>query len=156
MRWLYLLLWIVLTLAVGGISGYLTAGSVDGWYRTLVRPSFAPPNWVFGPVWTLLYLIMGIAVWLATSATTGPLRNRIIIVFLVQLSLNFLWSLIFFNRHEIGLALIEVLVMWIAIAASAWLFAQCSRIAALMMLPYLAWVTFASALNAGFWWLNRK
>lgn len=156
MRWLYLLFWILLTLGVGGISGYMTTGSVDGWYRTLVRPSFAPPNWVFGPVWTLLYLMMGVAVWLASSAATGPLRNRIIVVFLVQLSLNFFWSLIFFNRHQIGFALIEVVVMWLAIAASAWLFAQSSRAAAFMMLPYLAWVTFATALNAGFWWLNRK
>lgn len=156
MRWLALVFWVFLSLGVGGISGYLTAGSVNGWYRTLVRPSFTPPDWLFGPVWTLLYLMMGIAAWLATSAAAGPLRNRILLVFLVQLSLNFFWSLIFFNRHQIGFALIEVVALWFAIAASAWLFSQSSRLAAWLMLPYLAWVTFATALNAGFWWLNRK
>lgn len=156
MRWIGLAFWIMLTLAVGGLGGAMTADEVTGWYRTLIRPSFTPPDWLFGPVWTLLYLMMGIAAWLANSAATGPLRNRIRIVFLVQLSLNFAWSLIFFNRHQLGLALFEVSVLWLAIAACAWLFAQSSRLAALFMLPYLVWVSFATALNADFWWLNRR
>ena len=155
MRWLGLAFWIVLTLGVGGISGVLTAGEVNGWYRTLARPSFTPPDWLFGPVWTLLYLMMGVAAWLATSAASGPLRARIASVFLAQLALNFAWSLIFFNKHATGAALVEVIVLWLAIVLCAWLFAQSSRLAALLMIPYLGWVSFATALNAGYWWLNR-
>jgi tryptophan-rich sensory protein len=161
MRWLNLIFWIILCFAVAGISGMWTAGEVAGWYRTLTRPSFAPPDWVFGPVWTLLYAMMAIAAWLvATSNASTPAavaaRNWGVAIFLVQLALNFGWSLIFFRWHAIGAALIEVIVMWLAIGATILLFSKSSKIAALLLVPYLAWVTFASALNAGFWFLNRR
>jgi len=155
MEWLGLAGWIVLTAAVGGISGIWTSGEVNGWYRTLVRPAFAPPNWVFGPVWSVLYLMMGVAAWLVWREPRSAVRGWGLAAFGVQLALNFAWSWIFFRMHAMGWALVEICALWVAIAATVWLFAQVSHWAAWLMAPYLAWVSFATALNAGFWWLNR-
>jgi tryptophan-rich sensory protein len=155
MRWVSLLCWMLLTLAAGTVSGLLTARDVNGWHRTLIHPFFTPPDWLFGPVWTLLYVMMAIAVWLAFSASAGAERACILTLFLLQLALNFAWPLIFFSRHETGPAFLAVLVLWFAIAACIRFFAKHSRLAARLMIPYLAWVTFAAALNAGVWQLNR-
>ncbi len=161
MRWLYLILWIAVCFGVAGVSGMWTASEVAGWYRTLTRPFFAPPDWVFGPVWTVLYLMMAVAVWLvATADATTPVaiaaRNLGVVIFLVQLALNFAWSWIFFKQHWLGVALIEVIVLWAAIGATIFIFKESSKIAAALLIPYLLWVSFASALNAGFWYLNRR
>lgn len=154
MRWISLLGWMVLCFAVGGVAGASTAGDVDGWYRTLARPSFAPPNWVFGPVWTLLYAAMAVAVWRVGLAVPSPMRNWALALFLVQLAVNFAWPWIFFRFHALGAGLVEIVLMWILIAVTIWLFSRVSPLAAWLMTPYLAWVTFATALNAGFWRLN--
>jgi len=154
MRWISLLFWVVLCFAVAGISGSLTANAIPTWYRTLVRPAIAPPNWVFGPVWTLLYALMAIAAWQVTQSAPSSLRTWGLVLFLVQLALNFAWSLIFFRQHAIGAAFIEVVFLWAAIAATTFVFSRVSPPAAWLMAPYLAWVTFASFLNGAYWRLN--
>jgi tryptophan-rich sensory protein len=154
-RWLLLAFWILLCFAVAGISGSSTAREVTGWYRTLVRPSFAPPNWVFAPVWTLLYAMMAVAAWRVSIAPASPVRNWAIALFLAQLALNFAWSWLFFAHHQLGLALAEVLLLWLAILACVVVFRRLSPLASALMVPYLAWVSFASLLNWGFWRLNR-
>jgi tryptophan-rich sensory protein len=154
MRWIALICWIGLCFAVAGVSGSWTASEVLGWYRTLVRPSIAPPNWVFGPVWTLLYVMMAIAAWLAWESPASPLRTWGLALFLVQLILNVAWPLIFFRHHAIGAALVEVVALWAAIGATTLVFGRVSPAAAWLMAPYWAWVTFATVLNAAFWRLN--
>lgn len=155
MRWLLLILWLALCFAVAGISGAWTAREIPTWYRTLVRPSIAPPNWIFGPVWTLLYALMAVAAWRVSLAAPSSLRTAALILFLLQLGLNFAWSLIFFRWHQLGWAFAEVLLLWTMILSTALLFARISTPAAWLMAPYLAWVTFASILNAAFWQLNK-
>jgi tryptophan-rich sensory protein len=140
--------------AVAGVSGLWTASEVPGWYRTLSRPAIAPPDWVFGPAWTLLYALMAIAAWLVWESAPSLLRTGGLILFLVQLILNFAWSLIFFRQHAIGAALMEVVVLWVAIGVTTLVFSRVSPAAAWLMAPYLAWVTFAAVLNATFWRLN--
>jgi tryptophan-rich sensory protein len=132
----------------------LTASEIPGWYRTLVRPAIAPPNWVFGPVWTLLYAMMAVAAWQVWQGAPSGLRTIGLTLFLVQLGLNFAWSLVFFRYHAIGGALAEVIVLWIAIGATTLVFSRVAPTAAWMMAPYWAWVSFASVLNAAFWRLN--
>ncbi len=143
---------IVLCLAVGGISGYFTAAGVGTWFDSLIKPSINPPKWVFGPVWTLLYFLMAIAgylVWLRVG-----MWNAAMGLFFIQLALNFAWSFIFFNAHQLGFALVEIVVLWLAIAATIWNFASIDMRAAWLLSPYIAWVSFATVLNASFWRLN--
>ena len=154
MRWAGLLFWLLLCFAVAGVSGSWTATEVPGWYRTLVRPAFAPPDWVFGPVWTALYAMMAVAAWRAWLSPASALRWWGLGLFLGQLALNFAWSLIFFRMHAIGTALVEILVLWAGIAATTAVFWRVSAIAGWLMAPYLAWVSFAVVLNAAFWRLN--
>jgi len=154
MRWVSLICWMGICFAVAGVSGLWTASEVPGWYRTLSRPAIAPPDWVFGPAWTLLYALMAIAAWLVWESAPSPLRTGGLILFLVQLILNFAWSLIFFRQHAIGAALMEVVVLWVAIGVTTLVFSRVSPAAAWLMAPYLAWVTFAAVLNATFWRLN--
>ena len=155
MRWIWLGAWLGLCFAVAGVSGSWTASEIRGWYRTLHRPGIAPPDWVFGPIWTLLYALMAIAAWRVWLAAPSALRTWGLVLFLVQLALNFAWSWIFFRQHAIGAALLEVGILWVFIGATTLLFARVTPIAAGLMAPYWAWVTFATALNASFWMLNR-
>jgi tryptophan-rich sensory protein len=153
-RWFVLCGFIILCLAVGGLAGAVTSSAVAEWYPTLQKPSFNPPNWVFAPVWTLLYVMMAVAawrVWLKGATATGALGW-----FYVQLALNFLWSFLFFGAHAIGVALIELVLLWITIAIAGLKFWQLDKTAGLLFVPYLTWVSFATYLNAGLWWLNRR
>jgi len=154
MRWIGLLFWLGLCFAVASVSGAWTAKEVPGWYQGLVRPSFAPPDWIFGPVWTLLYALMAIAAWRIWESPASPLRTWGLGLFLVQLGLNFAWSWIFFRQHAIGAALVEVLLLWALIGAGTLVFGRVSSAAAWLMAPYWAWVSFATVLNAAFWRLN--
>jgi translocator protein len=150
-----LIISVAVTMAVGFVSGMLTAGQIGGWYATLVKPSFNPPNKIFGPVWTLLYLMMGIALYLVwRKAAAIPLKRRVIGLFAVQLAFNFCWSLIFFNMHRIDLALIWIVLLWLLIAATIWQFSKISTTAAWLLVPYLLWVSFATLLNYSLWKLN--
>ena len=116
MRWVYLGLWVVACLAIGGFGGRWTAPEIPGWYRGLIKPSFNPPSWIFGPVWTTLYILMAIAAWLVAQAPDSPSRRIGLALFLFQLALNLAWSWIFFHKHAIGPAALEVAVLWCAIA----------------------------------------
>jgi len=154
MRWISLVCWLGICFAVAGVSGSWTAREVPGWYRTLARPAIAPPNWVFGPVWTLLYALMAVAAWQVWQSAASPLRTWGLGLFLVQLGLNFAWSLIFFRQHNLGAALVEVVVLWAMIGATTLVFGRVTPSAAWLMAPYWAWVSFAAVLNAAFWRLN--
>lgn len=151
---LKLIIAILLPMVVGGFSGFLTANAINGWYATLHQPSFNPPNWVFGPVWTTLYLIMGISLYRIWRLPVSVERNQAIKIFTLQMTLNFFWSLIFFKWHLIGLALLEIIVMWIMIAAMIHHFRKLDAVAGYMNIPYLLWVSFASVLNGAYFILN--
>jgi len=146
---------IALPLGIGAIAGLFTAQAVPEWYATLNRPSFNPPNWVFGPVWTTLYFLLGISFFLIWKIEPGKGRNFAILVFLLQLLLNFGWSFFFFYFKMIGVALVEILVLWTSIVVMLILFYKIRPMAAYINIPYLLWVTFASVLNAGYYILNR-
>ena len=156
MRWVWLVLWIVGCLAVGGIGGRWTAPEIPGWYRSLAKPSFNPPSWIFGPVWTTLYVLIAVAAWRVAASPESPLRSLGLTLFVFQLALNLAWSWIFFHKHAIGTAAVEVAVLWSAIGATTLVFSRVSASAAWLMVPYWAWVTFASILNAAIWRLNAK
>ena len=154
MRWLTLTLWIIGCLAVGGFGGRWTAPEIPGWYQTIAKPSFNPPGWIFGPVWTTLYILMAIAAWLVSQSPDSPSRTLGLALFVFQLALNLAWSWIFFHKHAIGSAALEVAVLWCAIGVTTLVFSRVSVSAAWLMAPYWAWVTFASILNATIWRLN--
>ena len=138
MRWISLLFWAGLCFAVAAAGSRWTASEIPGWYRTLVRPAIAPPNWVFAPVWTLLYALMAIAAWQVWQSAPSPLRTWGLVLFLAQLGLNFAWSWIFFRQHAIGAALAEVVLLWAAIGAATLLFGRVAPVAAWLMAPYWA------------------
>lgn len=141
---------------VGGVSGALTSGSISTWYRALDKPWWNPPDWVFGPVWTALYVSMGIAllqVWQLDR--TRPEVRLALLLFALQLALNFGWSWIFFEQRALGLAFAEILALHVSIMATIVAFGRLRRSAGLILLPYLAWTTFAAVLNGTIWQLNR-
>ena len=149
-----LIISIILPLSIGAIAGIFTARAIPEWYATLNQPSFNPPNWIFGPVWTTLYLVMGISFFLIWKLESGKERNQAIVIFLVQLLLNFGWSFCFFYFKMIGLALIEILLLWSAIGLMLTRFYKLRPLAAYLNIPYLLWVTFATVLNAAYFFLN--
>lgn len=145
----------IIVCQMAGVIGSLASfDAIDTWYRGLVRPSFAPPNWVFGPVWTLLYTLMGIAVFLVWEGKRSRNRTLGLWVFAIQLVLNASWSWFFFGLERLDLAFIIILVLLFAILVTMALFLRVSRAAMLLMVPYFAWVSFATLLNYAFWRLN--
>ncbi len=147
---------VVLCVTVGYLSGLVTRESILTWYVTLNKPSFNPPNWVFAPVWTLLYIMMGVAagmVW--TSNSDEQTTKKALGFFAIQLGLNALWSCLFFGLHNPLLALIEIILLWLMIFETYNMFKKINKTVGLLLLPYLAWVSFATILNASIWWLNR-
>jgi benzodiazapine receptor len=143
---------------VAAIGGIATGSSVSTWYPILKKPVWNPPAWVFGPVWTLLYLMMGIASWLVWQIRVqneAQVRSALG-WYGLQLGLNLLWSVIFFGLRQVGLALIEIVALWSTLLITIVKFERIRRDAAGLLLPYLLWTTFAAALNATIWWLNRN
>ena len=148
----------------GVIGSIFTSESVSTWYQTIEKPSFSPPNWLFGPVWTTLYVLMGISlflIWRATSTTTFPedRRDRKIAAFIAfgsQLILNVLWSFLFFGLRSPQLAFAEIVILLISIVVTIVIFSKISWLAAVLMMPYAGWVTFASFLNLQIWLLNSS
>ena len=148
---------VIICLAVGYLSGIVTRASITTWYPTLVKPSFNPPNWIFAPVWTSLYVMMGVAAGLIwNQITTQKLAvTKALQFFTIQLVLNALWSYLFFGLHNLMLATIEVVLLWLMIFETYSQFAKINKTASYLILPYLAWVSFASVLTASIWWLNN-
>jgi tryptophan-rich sensory protein len=146
---------IAITLLVGAIAGYFTTSGVNGWYAVANKPSFNPPNWLFAPVWTALYIMMGIALYLVWSKDTSKdIKQTALVLFGVQLALNFAWSFIFFYAKQPGWAFIEIIMMWVAILLTIWWFGKISPLSAWLLVPYISWVSFASLLNFYIWKLN--
>jgi benzodiazapine receptor len=148
-----MLAFILVALVVGASASVFTEPSIPTWYAGLIRPSFAPPNWLFAPVWTTLYVVMAVAAWRAWRVV--GLKSPALIAYSIQLFLNFCWSAIFFSLHAMGAALVEIGTLWLAVLVTTILFYRADKLSGLMLLPYLAWVGFAAALNYGFWALNR-
>jgi benzodiazapine receptor len=154
---LALLVALALPLAAGALGGAATSSSVRTWYPTLRKPPFNPPGWVFGPVWTVLYVLMGVAIYLVWTGARRPSgRGRVVAWWSAQLLLNLLWSLVFFGRRAIGPAFGEILVLWLAIAATIRAASAQRPAAAALLLPYLGWTSFAAVLNGSIWYLNRN
>jgi tryptophan-rich sensory protein len=146
---------ILLCLAVSGIGGAITATSVDTWYQALQKPPFNPPDWVFAPVWTALYILMGIAAWRVWRLRSFEATGKALAVFAVQLGLNLAWSFLFFGLQRIDLALVEIVILLCAIITNTIMFWRIDRLAGLLFVPYAAWVTYATVLNASLWLLNE-
>lgn len=143
----------MLSLIVGGLSGYFTASNIATWYVTLNKPFFNPPNYLFGPVWTVLYLMMGISLGMIINAKHSN-KNKSLIIFSIQLVLNFFWSVIFFSLQSPGWAAIEIIAMWLSIIYMIRNFYKINKWAGWLQIPYLLWVTFASVLNISIYVLN--
>jgi len=143
-------------LAASGIGSLATVRAIPTWYKGLVKPSFNPPDWLFGPAWTLLYLLMAVAAWLVWKQGIGAAGVRLALaVFLLQLILNTLWSVLFFGMRSPLAGLVHIVVLWLAIIATIVLFFRVSVPAGVLLLPYIGWVTFAAVLNAAIFRLNR-
>ena len=151
---LTLILFLTVCFTVAGIGGAVTTPKIATWYATLVKPTWSPPNWIFGPVWSALYFCMAVAAWLVWRQGGFQQARVPLALFAGQLALNVLWSCIFFGLERPDLAFGEVLLLWLAIAATTVLFWFRSTVAGLLFVPYLAWVSFASVLNFAIWRLN--
>ena len=149
-----LVVFIIICFAVSAIGGLVTATSVGGWYQTLQKPAFNPPDWLFGPVWAVLYLFMAIAGWRVWCRKDDHRRNAALIAFAVQLCLNLAWSFLFFGMKNLGLAFSEICLLVISIAVTSVLFWRIDRVAGALFLPYFLWVSYAALLNAALWAMN--
>lgn len=143
--------WLLLTFLAPAAGAWTTS---PAWYAELMKPSWSPPASLFGPVWTLLYVLMAVAAWLVWREGGWARQRRPLTLYLVQLVLNAAWTPIFFGLRQPGWALIEIIVLWLAILATMLAFARAQRIAAFLLVPYLAWVSFAAFLNFTLWRLN--
>ena len=141
-------------LAVSAIGGAVTATSVGTWYQSLAKPPFNPPDWIFAPVWTVLFFMMAIAGWRVWRRDGLRKTRSALMLFACQLVLNLAWSILFFGFRSIGAALVEILVLLLAILATTVMFWQRDRVAGMLFVPYAGWVAFAMALNAALWQLN--
>ena len=144
----------VAVLAVAVTGGVFTESSVDSWYARLDRPSWAPPNWLFGPAWTALYILMALAAWLAYLQGPKPRVRWAMTAWIVQLAINGVWSPIFFGARSLGAGAVVILFLEIAIWVTIWAFWRVSRLAAVLMVPYALWVAYAFLLNLAIWRMN--
>ncbi len=153
-KFLKILVAVSLPLLVGSIAGLATSPNIKSWYAYLQKPVFSPPNWIFGPMWSLLYILMGVGLYMIWESEKGELRTRALKFFFIQLAFNFAWSFIFFEFRLIGVAFFEILLVWISVAAMIYTFYPVNKKAALLQIPYILWVTFATLLNGAVWALN--
>lgn len=149
------LLWILLTEAVGALSAFLSRDAMELYMETIVKPPLSPPGWVFPVVWGILYALLGIGVGMIWHTGPSPLRNRSINLYIVQLVVNFFWSLIFFNAQAFGFAFLWLILLFVLVLAMTLAFRQLRPTAGQLQIPYLLWLTFAGYLNWGVWVLNR-
>lgn len=150
---LALLVWLTISFGAAAIGGLFMPGE---WYEALRKPSWNPPGWLFGPVWTVLYAMMAVAAWLVWRQGGWGKQRKPLLIFLAQLGLNALWSPLFFGMHRPGLAFAEIILLWLAIVATITVFRHVNRTAMLLLVPYLAWVSFAAVLNFTLWRLNSE
>lgn len=156
-RILRIVLVVMTCLAIGYLSGKVTQESITTWYPTLIKPVFNPPNWIFPIAWTILYIMMGVAgglIWNYLESDQEKVKKAFMF-FIIQLALNALWSYLFFGLHNPFLALIEIILLWLMIFETYTQFKKIDKVAGMLLIPYLAWVTFATVLNASIWWLNK-
>ena len=148
---------LIVCLLVGYSASVVTRPSVESWYPTLIKPFFNPPNWIFMPMWTLLYILMAVAaglVWDKIKEQNEEVKKALAF-FLIQLTLNAIWSYLFFGLKNPMLALIEIALLWLMIYETYLKFIKINKTAGYLLIPYLLWVSFAAILNASIWWLNR-
>ena len=147
---------IAVCLSAGAVGTIFTISAIPTWYATLIKPSFSPPNYLFGPVWTILYILMGISIAIIWQKGIKTMKAReAVYLFIVQLALNAVWSPIFFGAKNLFIALIIIIFMWIFILKTIMAFAKINKIAAYLLYPYIAWVSFATILNFSVWFLNH-
>lgn len=144
--------WLMLCFSAAALGAFFTPGE---WYAQLKKPAWNPPGWIFGPVWTALYTLMAVSAWLVWRRGGFTTQGRALGLFLLQLSLNALWSPLFFGLQQPALAFVDILLLWLAILGTVRIFWRVRRNAGILLLPYLAWVTFAAVLNFTLWQLNR-
>ena len=152
--WLKIVVCILVVELLGTASGLLTASQIPGWFATLERPPGNPPNWIFGPVWTLLYTMMGVSAWLIWRSGGFAEHRLPFTLFFLQLGFNALWSWLFFSWRLGGLAFTEILLLWALILATLITFWRIRPVAGYLLAPYLLWVSFAALLNLTLWQLN--
>jgi len=149
-----LLLWSLLCVGGGALVGLTSSSGDTEWYRSLVKPPWNPPSWVFGPVWTTLYALMAVAAWRVWKRGGWDAQRTALRLFLLQLAVNFSWSFVFFSFQQVELALIDIGALWLLIVFTIGAFGRVDRPAAWLLAPYLAWVTYAFSLNAAIAILN--
>ncbi len=150
---------LIISLALPQLAGIIgsifTTSSISGWYSGLIKPSFNPPNWIFGPMWILLYILMGISIYLIwQSLEKNKINKNIFYLFYIHLFFNATWSIIFFGLQNPGLAFINIIILLIFIITLIFKFYKISKLASYLLIPYLFWVSFASLLNCFIWYLN--
>jgi translocator protein len=149
-----LALFVALCLGIGALGASVVQTTVDTWYAELAKPSFTPPDWVFGPVWTLLYVAMAVAAWRVWRTADSDTARGPLTLFALQLALTLGWTVVFFGLLKIGAAVATIMVLDVGVIVTVLAFRTVDRIAALLMVPYLAWVSFATVLNIAIWRLN--
>ena len=153
-QWPGLLISALVCLGVAGLGSIAMTGEIPAWYATLRKPSWTPPTWVFGPVWTFLYLTMAIAAWVVWRKVGLAGAAKPLTLFAIQLALNLAWSWIFFRFHLIGAAFVDMILLWLAILVTAVAFWRVTPLAGWLLIPYILWVSFATALYYGIWRMN--
>jgi len=149
-----LIISVLIPLIIGFLGSFFTASSVDSWYTTINKPSFNPPGWIFAPVWTTLYILIGVSFYSVWMKNFGEERKKVIIVYSMQLLLNLLWSVLFFGLRSPLLGLIDIIILIAFIIANTIIFYKISKTAGYLLIPYLLWVSFASVLNFSIFLLN--
>jgi benzodiazapine receptor len=154
-NWLKLAISIIFVQLVGILGSVFTSSSISDWYPSLIKPSFNPPSWLFGPVWTILYIMIGVSLFLVwTTKANDKVKKKAYQIFGVQLVLNGLWSIAFFGLHQPALAFLVIALLWISIILNIIAFYKIKKSAGCLLLPYFLWVSFASVLNFAIWMLN--
>lgn len=145
----------LLTVGLGTLSGLFTISEITTWYAALIKPSFNPPNFLFAPVWFMLYTLMAISFYLIWDNEPSPKRDKALALFIIQFVFNIMWSFIFFKQHEIFIAFLDIILMWLFIVFSIVLFYKITRKASLLLVPYIIWVSYATILNFAIWNFNK-
>lgn len=153
--WIGLIVFLVVCFAIAVLASIATRPEIPTWYAGLRKPTWTPPAWLFGPVWTALYVAMAVAGWLIWHRAGWQDGRLALTLFALQLVLNGAWSFIFFKFHRVGWAFVDIVVLWVAIAATIVTFAAVSQVSSLLLVPYLVWVSYAGALNLAIWRMNE-